>query len=183
MNVRTHYPPWATITGLLRGMWIIFKYQFRRPATICYPEQKAMVSPRPRGRIVLTRDPDGEERCVGCYLCAVVCPVDCIALQATEDENGRRYPEWFQINFSRCIYCGFCEEACPTYAIQLTPDYEMAEHQRGHLIYQKDDLLIDGPGKRPEYNFYHHAGVKIDSKDKHEAIAEESSVDVRDLLP
>jgi len=36
-----------------------------------------------RGRIVLTRDPDGGERCVGCYLCAAACPVDCISLQAT----------------------------------------------------------------------------------------------------
>ncbi len=80
MKVRTHYPPWAAVTGLLRGMWIIFKYQFRRPATIQYPDQRAHVAPRNRGRIVLTRDPDGEERCVGCYLCAVVCPVDCIAL-------------------------------------------------------------------------------------------------------
>ncbi len=117
---------------MLRAMWIIFKYQFRRPATIQYPEQRAPVAPRNRGRIVLTRDPDGEERCVGCYLCAVVCPVDCISLQATEDEHGRRYPEWFQINFSRCIYCGFCEEACPTYAIQLTPDYEMGERCSGY---------------------------------------------------
>ena len=23
-------------------------------------------------------------------------------MQATEDENGRRYPEWVRINFSRC---------------------------------------------------------------------------------
>ena len=62
-------------------------------------------------------------------LCAIACPVDCIALQATEDENGRRYPEFFRINFSRCIFCGYCEEACPTYAIQLTPDFEMARIQ------------------------------------------------------
>ena len=183
MKVRTHYPPWAVVTGLLRGMWIIFKYQFRRPVTIQYPEQRAAIAPRNRGRIVLTRDPDGEERCVGCYLCAVVCPVDCIALQATEDEHGRRYPEWFQINFSRCIYCGFCEEACPTYAIQLTPDYEMGEHQRRHLIYEKDDLLIDGPGKHHEYNFYRHAGVEIPGVDKSEAGDQEPAVDIRDLLP
>ncbi len=183
MKVRTHYPPWAAVTGLLRSMWIIFKYQFRRPVTIQYPEERAPIAPRNRGRIVLTRDPDGEERCVGCYLCAVVCPVDCIALQATEDEDGRRYPEWFQINFSRCIYCGFCEEACPTYAIQLTPDYEMGEYRRRSLIYEKDDLLIDGPGKRPEYNFYRHAGVKLPGVDKMEADAQEPTVDIRDLLP
>ena len=95
-----------------------------------YPEQKAYLAPRYRGRIILSRDPDGGERCVACHLCAVVCPVDCIALQATEDENGRRFPEWFRINFSRCIFCGFCEDACPTYAIQLTPDVEMSEYHR-----------------------------------------------------
>ncbi len=59
----------------------------------------------------------------------------------------------------------------------------MGEHQRRHLVYQKEDLLIDGPGKRPQYNFYRHAGVEIGGKDKGEAIAEERAVDIRDLLP
>ena len=59
----------------------------------------------------------------------------------------------------------------------------MGEHQRRHLAYQKEDLRIDGPGKRPQYNFYRHAGVEIGGKDKGEAVAEESAVDIRDLLP
>ena len=46
--------------------------------TVQYPEEKPYLAPRYRGRIVLTRDPDGEERCVACNLCAAVCPVDCI---------------------------------------------------------------------------------------------------------
>ena len=58
-------------------------------------------------------------------------------------------PEFFRINFSRCIFCGFCEEACPTYAIQLTPDFEMGEYDRQNLVYEKEDLLISGPGKYP----------------------------------
>ena len=124
---------------------------------------------------MLTRDPDGGERCVACYLCAVACPVDCIALQATEDEDGRRYPEFFRINFSRCIFCGFCEEACPTYAIQLTPDFEMSEYNRKNLVYEKEDLLIDGPGKYPDYNFYRVAGMAIGGKDKGEAKNEDAA--------
>jgi NADH-quinone oxidoreductase subunit I len=118
-------------------------------ATVQYPEEKPYLPPRWRGRIILSRDPDGEERCVACYLCAVACPVDCIALQATEDEHGRRYPEFFRINFSRCIFCGFCEEACPTYAIQLTPDFEMSEYKRQNMVYEKEDLLIDGAASTP----------------------------------
>ena len=111
----------STAVAPLHGIGCL-AHPFRRSDTIQYPEEMLYLPPRYRGRIVLSRDPDGGERCVACYLCAVACPVDCIALQATEDENGRRYPAWFRINFSRCIYCGFCEEACPTYAIQLTPD-------------------------------------------------------------
>ena len=120
---------------------------------------------------------------MACNLCAVACPVDCIALQATEDESGRRYPEFFRINFSRCIFCGFCEEACPTYAIQLTPDFEMGEFHRQNLVYEKEDLLIDGPGKHPGYNFWRVAGAQIGGKDKGEAEHESPPVDVHSLLP
>ena len=167
----------------LRTLWLVFLHMFRRRVTIQYPEKKAPLPPRWRGRIILSRDPDGGERCVACYLCAVACPVDCIALQAPEDEHGRRYPDVFRINFSRCIYCGLCEEACPTYAIQLTPDYEMGEYQRENLVYEKEDLLISGPGKYPGYNFYRVAGLAIGGKDKGEAENERPPVDVRTLLP
>ncbi|WXS21509.1 hypothetical protein WI215_01540 [Salmonella enterica subsp. enterica serovar Infantis] len=36
-------------------------------------------------------------------------------------------------------------------------------------MYEKEDLLISGPGKYPEYNFYRMAGMAIDGKDKGEA--------------
>jgi NADH-quinone oxidoreductase subunit I len=113
----------------------------------------------------------------------VACPVDCISLQATEDEGGRRYPAFFRINFSRCIFCGYCEEACPTYAIQLTPDFEMGEYKRQSLVYEKDDLLIDGPGKYADYDFYRVAGLAIRGKDKGAAENEAPPVDVQSLLP
>ena len=125
----------------------------------------------------------GEERCVACNLCAVACPVDCIALQKGEMDDGRWYPEFFRINFSRCIMCGFCEEACPTNAIQLTPDFEMAEYVRQDMVWEKEDLLIDGTGKYHDYNFYRVAGKKIEGKDKGEALNEAVPVDVRSLLP
>ena len=120
---------------------------------------------------------------MACYLCAVACPVDCIALQATEDETGRRYPAFFRINFSRCIFCGFCEEACPTYAIQLTPEFEMCEYQRQNMVYEKEDLLISGQGKYHGYSFYQVAGVAVGGKGKGESENESAPVDIRSLLP
>lgn len=167
----------------LRSMGVVLKHTFAKRVTVQYPEERPKLAPRWRGRIVLTRDPGGEERCVGCYLCAVACPVDCISLQATEDEHGRRYPEFFRINFSRCIFCGYCEEACPTYAIQLTPDFEMCEYTRQNLVYEKENLLISGTGKYPGYSFYNVAGLAIKDKEKGQAENEAPPVDVRGLLP
>ncbi|MDA8170423.1 MAG: NADH-quinone oxidoreductase subunit NuoI [Nitrospiraceae bacterium] len=169
--------------SILRAIWTVFLHLFRRKVTVLYPEEKPRIPPRWRGRIILSRDPDGGERCVACYLCAVACPVGCIALQAAEDEYGRRYPEFFRINFSRCIFCGFCEEACPTCAIQLTTDFEMSEYYRHNLVYEKEDLLISGPGKHPGYNFYKVAGLAIKGKDKGENENESPPVDVKGLLP
>jgi len=169
--------------SILKSIWLVFLHMFHRRETVQYPDEKPYLPPRYRGRIVLTRDPDGEERCVACNLCAVACPVDCIALQATEDEHGRRYPEFFRINFSRCIFCGLCEEACPTFAIQLTPDFEMGEYHRQNLVYEKEDLLIAGPGKYPDYNFYRVSGLAIGGKDKGQAENEMQPVDIRSLLP
>jgi len=172
------------VTGnILRTIWVVFKHFFSPKVTVQYPDEKRKLPARWRGRIILSRDPDGEERCVGCYLCAVACPPSCISLQATEDEHGRRYPEFFRINFSRCIFCGYCEEACPTYAIQLTPDYEMSEYHRKNLVYEKEDLLISGTGKYPGYNFYRTAGLAIKDKDKGQAENERPPVDPKELLP
>ncbi|HWQ55104.1 MAG TPA: NADH-quinone oxidoreductase subunit NuoI [Bryobacteraceae bacterium] len=169
--------------SIVRTIWEVFLHAFRKRFTIQYPEEKVPLPPRWRGRIVLSRDPDGGERCVACYLCAVACPVDCIALQATEDDTGRRYPEFFRINFSRCIFCGYCEEACPTYAIQLIPEFEMSEYQRRNMVYEKEHLQIEGTGKYPDYSFWRVAGVAIGGKDKGEAEREDPPVDVRSLLP
>ena len=169
--------------SLLRSMWQVFVHVFRRPVTVQYPERHAYLPPRWRGRIILSRDPDGNERCVACYLCAAACPVDCIALQATEDEHGRRFPSSFRINFSRCIFCGFCEEACPTGAIQLTPDFEMCEYDRQSLVYEKEDLLISGPGKYHDYDYYRVAGLAVGGKDKGEAEREDPPGDPWGLLP
>ncbi|AYN24882.1 NADH-quinone oxidoreductase subunit NuoI [Buchnera aphidicola] len=167
----------------IRSMWIVFKNIFSKSETKMYPEEKLYLSPRYRGRVILTRNINGEERCVACNLCAVVCPVDCISLQKSEKEGGRWYPEFFRINFSRCIFCGLCEEACPTAAIQLMPDFELSDFKRKNLVYEKEDLLISGPGKYPDYNFYRVSGVVIKDKKTGELESELKPVNVKDLLP
>ena len=163
--------------GILDQLWRIGRMLARPKATRQYPEVKPDLPPRARARIVLTRDPDGQERCVACNLCAAVCPSSCIEVVKAETEGGRWYPETFRINFSRCIFCGFCEEACPTSAIQLTPDFELADYARESLMYDKQHLLIAGTGKRPGYRYWDVAGKTLAGQPKG------APVDLKDLRP
>jgi NADH-quinone oxidoreductase subunit I len=174
---------WEAITALAGGFATTFKHLFRKPITEEYPEYKRPLPERSRAIIVLTRDPDGDERCVACYLCSAACPVSCISMQSAERENGRRYAEWFRINFSRCIYCGLCEEACPTSAIQLTSYFENCKRDILSLVYEKEDLLVDHCGKDKEYCFYRYAGVATDVGDKGSHVKESKPVNIKSNLP
>jgi NADH-quinone oxidoreductase subunit I len=170
------------LRGLVTGFATTFRHLLRRPVTEEYPEARRTLPARSRARIILTRDPDGGERCVACYLCSGACPVSCISMQSAEREDGRRYAKWFRINFARCIYCGFCEEACPTLAIQLTPRFETCQHDVLTLVAEKEDLLVDHGGKDTEYSFYRHAGVAV-AGDKGTHLHEAGPVNVKSNLP
>ena len=145
---KTFLKLWTVIAGL----FIVLKHAFKRPVTVCYPEEKLKLPARSRGRQYLTKWNDGLERCVGCELCAIVCPSQAIYVKPAEnsEENpqsrGERYAEDFQINMLRCIYCGYCEEACPTGALILSPEYELAGYTRESFIYTKDMLTEKKPG-------------------------------------
>src|SRR4030042_464162 len=143
---------WLQITvegviGLAQGFAVVVRHLFRKPITEEYPEYKRPLPARSRARIILTRDPDGEERCVACYLCSAACPVSCISMQSAARADGRRFAPWFCINFSRCIFCGLCEEACPPLAIQLTSGFETCQYDLLTLVAEKEGLLGDPGGQ------------------------------------
>src|ERR1700681_2873860 len=134
------------IMTMLRGLLIVLKYSFKKPTTLRYPEQKRILPARSRGRHYLTKWDDGLERCVGCELCAIVCPSQAIYVKPAQNDpdnphsHGERYATDFQINMLRCIFCGYCEEACPTGAIILGNEYELSGYKRESLIFTKKIL-------------------------------------------
>jgi NADH-quinone oxidoreductase subunit I len=141
--VRTYIP------AILSGMRVTMRHlarnlrNRRNTATIEYPEVKRAYGPRHRGRHYLKKRPDGDPRCVACYMCATACPADCIFIVAGEhpDPAIEKYPVEFVIDGLRCIYCGYCVDACPEDAIAMTRDYELASYHREDFIWDKEYLL------------------------------------------
>ena len=131
------------------GFGVTFATMFRKVATQEYPEVKWPTQPRFHGRHQLNRPPDGLEKCGGCELGAWACPADAILVEGrgNDDERGlrfspgERYGHIYQINYLRCIFCGLCIEACPTRALTMTNEYELADNNRADLIFTKEQLL------------------------------------------
>jgi NADH-quinone oxidoreductase subunit I len=112
-----------------------------------YPEEKRQYPPGYRGMHRLVPRDDGKPRCVACYMCATVCPAQCIYIEAGEyDAEGiEKYPVRFEIDELRCIVCGFCVEACPKDAIRMdTNTHAPAVLSRALAVFDKEALLT-GP--------------------------------------
>jgi len=63
------------------------------------------------------------------------------------------------------------------------PDFELSDFNRQNLVYEKEDLLISGPGKYPDYDFYRFSGVVIKDKKVDKLEGQLKPVNVKDLLP
>ena len=113
--------------------------------TIQYPHQKL---PIPEvGRYQLDVEMDD---CIVCDLCAKVCPVNCIDIEAikateaigqTSDGTTKRlYAAKFDIDMSKCMYCGLCTIVCPTECIVMTNQYDKSVFELKDLTYQFSDM-------------------------------------------
>ena len=63
---------WETLKNLVRTLIL------RQASTIEFPEKRRNVSGRYRGIHILTACEDGTPKCVACFMCATVCPAECI---------------------------------------------------------------------------------------------------------
>ena len=143
---------WVTLTNLFKSLFL------GKASTIQYPEQKRPVSSRYRGIHILTEREDGTPKCVACYLCATVCPAECIYIESGErpEKTIEKYPTRFEIDLLRCVYCGFCVDACPEEAIIMSRENDLVGTSRAELVIDLDRLMArnkvveHGAGYRPD---------------------------------
>ena len=111
---------------------------------------------RIHGRHVLNRYEDGMEKCIGCELCAGVCPARCIYVRGQDNDPaepnspGERFGFVYEINYLRCIHCDLCVEACPTEAITESKLFEFSFTNRTDAIYTRNELLVDEDTGKPQ---------------------------------
>jgi NADH-quinone oxidoreductase chain I len=115
-----------------------------KKVTLNYPSEKGPISPRFRGEHALRRYTTGEERCIACKLCEVICPALAITIDAKIHKKGQRQTTRYDIDMTKCIYCGLCQEACPVDAIVEGPNFEYATFTHDELLYNKEKLLANG---------------------------------------
>ena len=133
------------LTEFLVAFGLSIRYMFKPRATLNYPFEKGVLSPRFRGEHALRRYPNGEERCIACKLCEAICPAQAITIEAGPRRNdGTRRTTRYDIDMVKCIYCGLCQEACPVDAIVEGPNFEFTVETREELLYDKAKLLANG---------------------------------------
>lgn len=141
----------------------VFRNIFLPKITLGYPFEKGPISTRFRGEHALRRYNTGEERCIACKSCEVVCPALAITIESyrlklkesdvqspiikkfLKDRDGERRRAFiYDLDLSKCIFCGLCQEACPVDAIVEGPNAEYSTEMHSELLYTKERLLYLG---------------------------------------
>src|SRR6478752_1391335 len=126
-------------------------------ATIQYPHEAIPVPDN--GRYRLHNEIDD---CIVCDLCAKICPVNCIEIEAiksteeigkTSDGSTKRiYAGVFNIDMAKCCYCGLCTTVCPTECLTMTKTYDYSEFDVRNMVYHFSDLSpLQAEEKKKEF--------------------------------
>jgi len=198
------------IGSLFKGLKIVFKHlwharaerkpigvtdpdYFKQPDGIVTVEYPHVSIPVPdNGRYRLHNEIDD---CIVCDLCAKICPVNCIEIEAiksteeigkTSDGSTRRlYAGKFDIDMAKCCYCGLCTTVCPTECLTMTKTYDFSEFDVRNMIYHFTELSPEqAEQKKKEYEEKQKEKLKAKAEaDKAKAEAEKDKAKVAPASP
>ena len=69
-----------------------------------------------------------------------------VKIQENYPQNKKSY--FPAVDYGRCVFCGFCVDACPFYALEMSPEYELSATDRVSLFYNPK-MLAKPPMTRP----------------------------------
>jgi len=150
------------------GMAITLKYFLTYKKTLCtiqYPKEKDVIPPRHRGIHYLET-----EKCVMCWKCSDICPVDCIYIEGFRGSDGTYEGGYrgqkatltkFTVDYTVCIFCGLCEEPCPPKCIWLGPEFDY--HSTDRTMMEKN-LLTDEVYTEADEEFVYAARLENDRR-------------------
>lgn len=136
--------------SIVIGMSITMKYFVeslllkKHTVTVQYPREMDVIPERHRGIHYLET-----EKCIMCWKCSDICPVDCIYIEGVRGADGVLKEGWrgkkatlskFTVDYTVCIFCGLCEEPCPPLCIHLGPEFDY--HSTDRKLMEKN-LLTD----------------------------------------
>jgi NADH-quinone oxidoreductase subunit I len=136
--------------SIMTGMGITIRYFYesllfkKHTVTIQYPRERDVIPPRHRGLHFLET-----EKCIMCWKCADICPVDCIYIEGVRGADGPLAGGYrgtkctlskFTVDYTVCIFCGLCEEPCPPLCLHLGPEYDYHATDRRKM---EKNLLTD----------------------------------------
>jgi len=142
---------WQLVSAVRRAMGVTFRNFFRRPVTVQYPTVKRVYPDRFRGILALVYEKDtGEEACIGCRLCELICPPQVIKVEMLKAEK-RNYAKTFTLELYSCEFCELCVQVCPTDAIIMLKTFDLATSDRREMLLDKDRLHALGLAHEPSW--------------------------------
>ena len=113
-----------------------------KPITFNFPPTGNLTE-RFRGRHIFYPD-----KCIGCQLCAKICPNN--AIEMIEKEHNGKKVKFPEINYSKCCFCGLCVDVCPRQALQFTQFPFILAMDKNNLVMSPEKLAEEPKLEHPK---------------------------------